>query len=524
MALELIREEVAVSRIMSRNTLRTVIENDVIVPDYKADVAGIVLTDAEVFLQKADPSKDKINVKGVLRYNVIYTEDSERQLADSITGDIEFSEELSAAGCTQDMRVRLKCSVEHIDCRILNGRKLNVKAVTAFSYDIMRQQALDVISDIEGLDDLQVKRQGVDINIFKGSVSDSFVIKEMLEVPGGKPSIANVLSNDLRFSDIEYRLVDNKLIIKGNVHVSSMYVSEDEEMPVQYMEHEVPFSQFVDIPGADEDSQCDAFIRVKDASFAIGENADNEKKVIEAYLDIEVNAQAHSQRTMDVVSDVYSPTRQVSIKTGSIVHDSGVRKASRQLPLRENFLLGQEEAEIHEIISVKAVPVISDCIASEGKITVEGLVRCSAVYSGGSDSGAVSGNVKEIGFKQVFDMDGVAAGQLCEAAADIEYITYNLMSANEMELRVSLDITASAGLTDAIPVIEYAEARNEPDAAASPYSVILYFARQDDSLWSIAKKYRTTTKEIEAANDLEPDSVIKEGQQILIPLKRRNAG
>jgi LysM repeat protein len=50
--------------------------------------------------------------------------------------------------------------------------------------------------------------------------------------------------------------------------------------------------------------------------------------------------------------------------------------------------------------------------------------------------------------------------------------------------------------------------------AASTYTVV-----SGDNLWKIAKKHGITTKEIAAANNLRPDTPLREGQKLLIPGK-----
>ena len=50
-------------------------------------------------------------------------------------------------------------------------------------------------------------------------------------------------------------------------------------------------------------------------------------------------------------------------------------------------------------------------------------------------------------------------------------------------------------------------------------SITLYFVQEGDSLWDIAKKYRTTTDDIIRENKIEDSSLISSGMQVLISRK-----
>jgi LysM repeat protein len=47
-------------------------------------------------------------------------------------------------------------------------------------------------------------------------------------------------------------------------------------------------------------------------------------------------------------------------------------------------------------------------------------------------------------------------------------------------------------------------------------SIVIAFTSEDDTLWSLAKKYGVSTEKIAAANDIA-DGKIKEGMRLLVP-------
>ena len=48
-------------------------------------------------------------------------------------------------------------------------------------------------------------------------------------------------------------------------------------------------------------------------------------------------------------------------------------------------------------------------------------------------------------------------------------------------------------------------------------SLIIYFVKEGDTLWSIAKKFRTTIEEIVEVNGIENTDKLEIGEQLFIP-------
>ena len=53
--------------------------------------------------------------------------------------------------------------------------------------------------------------------------------------------------------------------------------------------------------------------------------------------------------------------------------------------------------------------------------------------------------------------------------------------------------------------------------ATNPYSMTIYCVKPGDSLWKIAKKFRTTVENIAGVNGIEKIDKINIGQQLFIP-------
>ena len=57
----------------------------------------------------------------------------------------------------------------------------------------------------------------------------------------------------------------------------------------------------------------------------------------------------------------------------------------------------------------------------------------------------------------------------------------------------------------------------EESKECNTYSMVIYFVKQGDTLWSIAKKFKSTVEDIAKVNDIENANKISVGQRLYIP-------
>ena len=95
----------------------------------------------------------------------------------------------------------------------------------------------------------------------------------------------------------------------------------------------------------------------------------------------------------------------------------------------------------------------------------------------------------------------------------IENVQANVLNGSEMEVSVSLFIDVCAQKNETGKCISKIE---ECKIVQDTPSAAIYVVQQGDTLWDIAKRYRTSVECIVALNDIENPDEIYPGQKILI--------
>lgn len=521
MSLDLVREIIKENRVVSRESVQIIIENDIIVPDTKPDIGRVLFADGDAFILNTIVNDENISIDGVIRHKILYVEDNPEQNIISLNISTDFEHNMDVPGVGKGMEGRVKCEVEHVECRIVNGRKVNVRAILRIKSKITEENEYYFINDVEDSEDIQILRGSVSINKFIGTGRGICTIKESFEVPSGNPSIMEILRNDIKISNIEYKTTDNKVILKGEANIQTLYAGDDRERSLKFMEHETTFTQVLDLPGIDDGSQVQLDYEIQNYSFEPLEDEDGEFRFMNGEIHIGIWILGNIKEEMDLITDIYGLRTDLKLERAKVSIEVLATENRSQAVLKETLTAEDDYPEIIEIISVFSRPVLSDYVIGEDIIHVEGIVSNHILYYSNSSEQPIFCWNQDIPLKQSVEMQGVKPGMVCEIELEIEHSNYSMLSPKDVEVRLVTGITSRFYNTVEESFIERVieNSIDEEKAKKLRPSITLYFVQEGDSLWDIAKKYRTTTDDIIRENKIEDSSLISSGMQVLISRK-----
>ena len=518
MSLELIREAVRINQAIGEDTTQTIVENDIIVPDIKPDISRILLLDGDAYVSGTEAAQDKILIDGTIRYKILYISDDPEQPIKSINTSAGFRYAMDIPDTRQGMSCKAGCEIEHIEYEILNSRKVNVKTILNVNGKVENRVDQNIVSAFDGIEGIQVLRSTSSINSFIGTSEITATVRETMEVPAGKPTIREILRNDIKVTGKDYKLTDGKIIAKGELNVSTLYIGDDENRSIQFMEHEIPFTQFIEQNGVNEASFCELDYAVADSSFEAEEDNDGELRFLKGEVELKISADSFGKKEIEIIEDAYSPSARISLEKEPIKMEEAVADNKSQVILKDTIAIQDDSPDIAEIFNVLYKPSISDCIITDDRVDISGVLGSNVLYLANNSEQPVYCCEQDIPFKHGMDIKGVKPEMGCDLSMDIEHCSYSMISVKEVEIRVVLGISARVIKQTVIPAItKVVEQLQDDKRLASQPSIIIYFAQQGDNLWKIAKKYYTTIDELKKINSLGDSNTVSPGEQIVIP-------
>ena len=98
---------------------------------------------------------------------------------------------------------------------------------------------------------------------------------------------------------------------------------------------------------------------------------------------------------------------------------------------------------------------------------------------------------------------------------DIQENTFVILPDNNIEVRINIEFSVDVYKNEKMNIID--EISLDENNYDDMYSMVIYFVKPNDTLWNIAKTFKSTVEDIANVNNIENVDKIDVGQQLFIP-------
>lgn len=517
MAVDLIRRKIVISRDFADEETQLLMEGDIIVPDVKPDIAYILQTYSKAILTRVETTNDRVSFSGSLFIKLLYMSKGPDSAIFSIEHVAPIEDYINIPGVDSSMWVDVGIEIENIDYQIVNDRKVSYKAIIKVSVFVIINEEHDVVVDIEGIPENQMVRYPIVLNRPIVRKDDRIPIKDEVIIPHGKPSIKELLQVNMAISNQEYKVLNDKINVMGEIAVTVLYKGDNDDSVIEFVEYEIPFNGHIDVPGITEDMFADVRLSLREEHAQVKTDEDGEDRIIELEATMAVFARVSKIEQIDVLEDVYFINQDVLIYRNQIVYPRLVSRNKNQASIKEVVKLTEECPDMLQIFNINGKVMTDDVRVLEDKVVVEGAIELDVLYIAESDESPIYSYTTTIPFKQTIDTKGSRPGMDVDVGIDIDYIGFNMLSSDEIEVRVMLTFnTRVIEMMDASLITNIEIKPIDDEVLEQKPSITVYIVQEGDSLWKIAKRYNTTIDEIVEVNELSDISDLKPGQKLLI--------
>ena len=503
MAIQCRRDLLRLDQVVGEETSQALVEGEIAIPETKAPVARILDIHGEALISSREVIQDKVMVEGILRYDILYIPEDD-SVIDSMDAEIGFTQYLDLPGAKPKMASQLNLNVEHTEFELSSGRKIAVKSVLNLFGQVSQVVEMEAVTDFSQLEDVEVLRDSIRVKSSAGSGHSQTMVREDLELSDSMPSILKILRKSARIRINEEKAADNKVLVHGEADLKVLYLCEDEDEPLQYLSHSVPFSHAVEIPGAYQGMSSQAEVVVNEFYADPRENINGELRIIDTELVLGMNAQIFETQEGEVLVDAYSPGVALSLKKKPVQVTQFVGESQGQTVLKEGITFPEGVPKARKILYVEGEPSITEEKIIDGAVILEGILSVQVIYQT-NDATLPMGSFREdFPFRHTLEVEGAQGGMDCWGKAVVEHINHTLLAQDEAELKITLLCKTGVFKTIHKDVIIGAEEAEK--ATVKEEGIYIYYVQPGDVLWSIAKKYNTTVSGILKYNNLEEEA------------------
>lgn len=493
-----IKEIGLIENVFSKSSAE-IVQGDIIVPDVMEDIGKILTADAEAVIESKDLSGGRLTVSGTVNADIIYEPQSGG--IEAIHSKMTFSHTEKTE--SDDMDVYAHCRVLSADCNLYNPRKMNIRVNLGIETEGTRDMTERVLSSAESDYPTEVQTKNITAVTKHVHACDVIPFHETFDISSGSPSAVNVLKCTAFLTDRDFRLLANKAVIRGTLVVSVLYKGEDGN--VSKVEFTKPLTEITDAPGAEEDMKENIYVTLSPFTAEPTANADGSMRAFFTEGKIFVETDCIKENTETVITDMFSTGCSLNLTLSAI---PGMPSVEFEFPAPVRDIIPSDELKAKKIFSASAWANIHETKVSDGEISISGNTNTEILFL--NNDGAYSCVTRNI----PFSYNGTWEGEVPNVTAKAKGISAHLTGSGDAEIRFTVFINAkpkTSVKTNCITNAEISESENKTERP----SLVVYYAKDGDTLWNIAKRYGVTRKNITDANGAE--NTFAEGQKIIIP-------
>lgn len=510
MEINLEKENICINRQVANKKDILYVQGDVIVPDSKPDLLNTISTSGNVTVYKKEIMDGKIRINGNVNTYIMYLADNENDNIRGISTAIDFSETIILPECKQNMTVWIDTKIKNIDSKVLNGRKLNLKIGVEIQIKIFSREEIQIVNKIND-DTIQMLEKKIILNSQVGEGSNNSCLKDNISI-NNNDILAEILKAEVNLVDKDIKVSYNKILVKSEAEIKIMYLTE--AGLIKNVVSKIPIVGFIDIQNIKEENICDVMYEMKNIIIKPNSNDDHS---IYVEIEVQISCMAYEEKEINLIGDLYSITNKVILKQDKINAISCMKQRKDICEIREKVKVN--ELENNNLIDVDIIPNIVNKTFLNNKIMYEGELSLNFIYLNDTSVG-INSKIISVPFEySISDIENIDNLQN-EYEIEILKNEFNVQEAGTIACNVDLGFNTKSYKNEEINIIN--EVNLELEDKIEDYSLVIYLVKQGDTLWNIAKKFKSTVDDIVRINGIENQDKINIGEKLYIPKYIKN--
>lgn len=505
MIIETLKETLHVNKSVATKKEIIMVEGDMIVPDSKPDILKTISTSGITSIYKKEVLDGKIKVDGNINAYIMYMSEDDTDKVRGLTTNLDFSENIKIVNAKDGMNCKLKTTLKNIEAKVINGRKIGIKATIEMEFNVYSNEEIEFIRDIPETQGIKMLKENLTVNSLVGVGENRIYAKDTIAI-NNVDNLAEILKANIFIGDKDIKVSYNKILTKAEAEIKILYLTEDNR--IGNVETKVPVVGFIDIANVTEENICDVDYEIKNV--VIKPNSVEEHSI---YIEVEVGVTAfvYEEKQMQLIQDLYSPIDTLDFNQRKITTITGKSSNRGIKQIREKITL--QDIENKNIIDVDIIPIIEKEEKMDNIIRYEGQLELNVILAS-SELQIDTRNVK-IPFEYDVDIMEDISNSNISLTMEIQNQDFIVQDGGIVNCNIDIQMDIDISKNTTINVIDELETIGEREK--EDYSILMYIVKKGDSLWKIAKEFGSSVEDIAITNGIEDENKIMPGQKIFIP-------
>jgi len=503
MEVNTLKENLCINKLVATKKEIIFVEGDMIVPDSKPDILNTICTSGVICVYKKEVLDDKIRIDGNINTYIMYLADDSQDKVRGINTSLDFSEAINISNCKEGMNVNVCTNLKAIEAKVINGRKIGIKATMEVEVKVYANEEIEIINDIQDANGIQMLKENLIVNSLVGTGTTKVYAKDTIAIDN-IDNLAEILKVNVCIGNKDIKISYNKILTKAEADIKIMYLTEDNR--INTIRAKIPVVGFIDIPNVVEENICDIEYEVK--NIVIKPNSGSEHSIY-VEIEIEVNAIVYEEKSINLIQDLYNPCENLEFNKREITTMTNKRNNKDIIQIREK--INVDGLENKTIIDTDVIPTITNENRLNSRILYEGELEIRFVVS--DNNSQIDTKIAKIPFE--YAMENVQDGENITNEIEVQNQDFIIQDGGNVTSNIDMAINTASYKNTNLNVMDQIQTSGEREE--QDYGLIMYIVKKGDTLWNIAKKFGSTIDDIVRANGIEEPDKIYPGQKIFIP-------
>lgn len=452
---------------------------------YNDDLLKIIRCCINNFVVNTDYNNGVLTVYGKSKIFLTYISDSSSNIT---TADFEedFQKSINIEGNFEDVSADVIVINRYSNFRVINQRRIDIHNAFALNIKLCACSPVRMIDEAENI---LIRRDTVNYLSMVGTTFARAEFEDETMIPADSDTVRKIINTFSCVHCDDTKIIKNKMLVKATADFSILYTTDTDNEAIRKCEKSVSISKIIDLNGIDEGDN--AVVNLSIGNMYVKPKADknNELRMIEMIGDININVSVFRKVTTQLTTDSYATDTEINNTIGKISLNTNGEFISDIINGKTSFQF--DTVKIVEVIDLS----LNLCDGKNLELTA--FIR--------------NQNNELIYISQRKEIE---ISTFNASAVYVKSFDFVINSDNEIGVRYLLEYNAVSFEEKTFSVVS--DIQVTENAVVDSPALVVYFADENELLWDIAKKFRTSVDLIKSENELKED-VLTAKRILLIP-------
>ena len=512
--MELLKRNIHMDRVRAEAVTQITLEDDVNIPENKSDVSTLNLEKGEIIVEEIKPAADAVTVRGHLSYVILYHTVEEGSSLVVLEGSLPLEEKIHLQGAVPSDTVSLDCDVEDLTVSMINSRKLNIQSLVTLTAKVEELYDEEVPIALHGDETVEYRRMPLELAQIAICKNDIFRLKDEVALPSNYPNIFQILWSNIALADVEFKVMEEKLTVSGDVRLFVLYEGEGEDHPIRSFETAMPFSGVLECHGCREGMLPDIRYHLGQQEISVRPDFDGEERSIGLELVMDISIRIYEEEKQEIISDIYGVSKEVT----AVTHRTNLRKLLSKVTGKTKVTehVHVSSGTVLQLLHSEGTVALEQQKTVENGILLQGAMSIKVMYITGEDESPYGCTQAQIPYSYTLEVPDIAPEDLGKVHAEVEQLQVTMLDGEEMDVKAILCFNTTVFKSIPVNLIsEVTVSDLDMNRMNSLPGMVVYMVKEGDNLWNIGKQYYVPVESLRELNELESDD-LKPGQKILV--------